>query len=90
MKLELNEANARRLLFVANLLELDPEHLLNDWMLSDWLKDLEDAGAGCLRELYKETQYDDAKTAKRAAVRVMSFERQKMGAGFGLLKIKKE
>jgi len=87
MKLELNEENARRLLFVANLLELEPERLLNDWMLSDWLKDFEDAGTGCLRGLYKETQYDAEKTAKRVAVRLMSYERQKMGEDFGLPEI---
>jgi hypothetical protein len=88
MKIELTEENARRLLWVANLLEIDAEELLNGWMLSDWLKDFEDATTGNLRELYNEIRYADEKTAKRAAVRVMSYERQQFDDGFPFLEIR--
>ena len=87
MKIELSEENARRLLWVANLLEVSPDDLLNEWMLSDWLKDFGDPLSGNLRCLYEEREYDTEKQAKRVAVRLAAWERQQ-GHYIGLPEIR--
>lgn len=79
MRIKLNEQNTRNLLFVANLLEIEPEHLVNDWLLRDYPADLVNAGTGGLRALYETIEYDNPRMAKRVAVRLMSWERKQMG-----------
>jgi hypothetical protein len=73
--IELNEANTKSLRFAAEVLEMEPERLLNEWILRDQMRDILDAKIGTLRDLFEMTEFEDVETARRIGERITAFER---------------
>ena len=72
----LDEENARGLLFAADVLEEEPEDLLNEWVLRDEMRDVLQGETGILRDWFEATIFEDEETAQRIGNRIVAFEKK--------------
>ena len=81
MTVTLNRENTRNLRFAARMIQVEPERLLNDWILRDPLRDRREPGSGALRDLVEMTAFSSEEEALSVAGNVARHE-QRRGAGF--------
>ena len=77
MTVTLNRENMRNLLFAAKMLDVEPDRLLNEWLLLDMLRDMRDPQSGALRELAYATVFDGAERAAAFNRNLARFEKRR-------------
>jgi c-di-GMP-related signal transduction protein len=71
----LDEENTKGLMFTAEMLEIDPVELLNDWILRDDMRAALKANSGYLTDvLISMIEFENEETAQRVAGKLKVFE----------------
>jgi len=71
----LDEENTKGLLFAAEMLGIEPEELLNDWILRDDMRAALKANSGYLTDvLISMIEFENEETAQRVAGKLKAFE----------------
>lgn len=81
MTVTLNRENTRNLRFAARMIQVEPERLLNDWILRDPLRDMREPGSGALRDLVEMTAFSSEEGALTVAGNLARLETRHKAKG---------
>ncbi len=75
IQITLTAENTENLRFAAKMSGIEPERIVNEWLLLDLLREVRNPGSGALRDLIGMTVYYDPAEAEEVKQRVADWER---------------